>query len=92
MQTRNPFFDEAAKVMEQAMGLAQAAGEEARSALRAQGDRMAAELDLVRRDELDALRAVFTAEIADLRAEIAGLRAAARPSATPADATGSPPA
>ena len=75
MQTRNPFFDEAAKVMEQAIGLAQAAGEEARSALRAQGDRMAAELDLVRRDELEAMRAVLTAEIAALRAEVAALRA-----------------
>ena len=73
MQTRNPFFDEAAKVMEQAIGLAQAAGEEARSAVRAQGERMAAELDLVRRDELDALRAMFVAEIAELRAEIAAL-------------------
>ena len=74
MQSRNPFFDEAAKVMEQAIGLAQAAGEEAKSALRAQGDRMAAELDLVRRDELEAMRAVFTAEIAELRAELAALR------------------
>jgi BMFP domain-containing protein YqiC len=74
MQTRNPFFDEAAKVMESAIGLAQAAGEEARAALRAQGDRMAAELDLVRRDEMDALRAALTAEIAELRAELAQLR------------------
>ena len=79
MQTRNPFFDEAAKVMEQAIGLAQAAGEEARSAVRAQGDRMAAELDLVRRDELEAMRAVFTAEIAELRAEITALRQGASP-------------
>ena len=76
MQSRNPFFDEAAKVMEQAIGLAQAAGEEAKSALRAQGDRMAAELDLVRRDELEAMRAVFAAEIAELRAELAALRPA----------------
>ena len=74
MQSRNPFFDEAAKVMEQAIGLAQAAGEEAKSALRAQGDRMAAELDLVRRDELEARRAVFVAEIAELRAELAAMR------------------
>ncbi len=74
MQSRNPFFDEAAKVMEQAIGLAQAAGEEAKSALRAQGDRMAAELDLVRRDEMEAMRAVFAAEIAELRAEMAALR------------------
>ena len=83
MQSRNPFFDEAAKVMEQAIGLAQAAGEEAKSALRAQGDRMAAELDLVRRDEMEAMRAVFTAELAELRAELAALRPAAPVSISP---------
>ena len=83
MQSRNPFFDEAAKVMEQAIGLAQAAGEEAKSAFRAQGDRMAAELDLVRRDELEAMRAVFTAEIAELRAELAALRPAGPGSSAP---------
>ncbi len=83
MQSRNPFFDEAAKVMEQAIGLAQAAGEEARSALRAQGDRMAAELDLVRRDEMEAMRAVFAAEIAELRAELAALRPASPASISP---------
>jgi BMFP domain-containing protein YqiC len=74
MQTRNPFLDEAAKVMEGAMSLAQAAGEEARAAFRAQGDRMAAELDLVRRDEFDAMRAALSAEIAQLRAELATLK------------------
>ena len=83
MQTRNPFFDEAAKVMEQAIGLAQAAGEEARSALRAQGDRMAAELDLVRRDEMEAMRAALSAEIAELRAELAGRRATDPSAAAP---------
>jgi BMFP domain-containing protein YqiC len=77
MQTRNPFFDEAAKVMESAIGLAQAAGEEAKAALRSQGDRMAAELDLVRRDEMEAMRALLLGEIADLRAELAQLRAPA---------------
>ena len=83
MQTRNPFLDEAAKVMEQAMGLAQAAGEEARAAIRAQGDRMAAELDLVRRDELDALRAAITAELMELRTEIAALRTGVAPTVSP---------
>ena len=57
MQTKNPFLDEMAKAMEGAMSVAQAAGEEAKAAFRAQADRMAAELDLVRRDELDAVRA-----------------------------------
>jgi BMFP domain-containing protein YqiC len=74
MQTRNPFLDEAAKAVESVMGLAQAAGEEAKTAFRAQGDRWAAELDLVRRDELDAVKAALTAEIAALREEIAQLR------------------
>ena len=74
MQTKNPLFEEMAKAMESAVGLAQAAGEEAKTAFRAQGDRIAAELDLVRRDELDAMKAVLTAEIAGLREEIATLR------------------
>lgn len=77
MQTRNPFFEDVAKAMESAVGLAQAAGEEARSAFRAQGDRLVAEFDLVRRDELDALRDRFETEIATLRAEIATLKSAA---------------
>lgn len=73
MQTRSPFFEEVAKAVEGAMGLAQTAGEEARAAVRAQADRIAAELDLVRRDELEALRARFESEIAELRAELARL-------------------
>lgn len=70
MQTKNPILDEFAKLTTGAMGLAQAAGEEAKTAFRAQTDRMVAEMDLVRRDEFDALRT----EIAALRAEVAGLK------------------
>lgn len=73
MQTRNPILDEFAKAMETAMGLAQTAGDEAKTAIRAQADRFAAEMDLVRRDELDAVKDTLTAEIAVLRAEIARL-------------------
>ena len=73
MQTKNPILDEVAKAFESAMGLAQAAGEEAKSAFRAQGDRIAAEFDLVRRDELDAVRDTLMAEIASLKAEVARL-------------------
>lgn len=71
MQTQNPFLDEVAKLSTAAMGLAQAAGEEAKAAFRSQADRMVAEMDLVRREELDALKA----EIAALRAEIETLKA-----------------
>lgn len=77
MQTRNPLLDEFAKITTGAMGLAQAAGEEAKAAFRAQGDRFVAEMDLVRRDEFDALKA----EIASLRAEIATLKGTAKPAA-----------
>ncbi|WP_339915748.1 accessory factor UbiK family protein [uncultured Brevundimonas sp.] len=72
MQTRNPILDEFAKLTTGAMGLAQAAGDEAKAAFRSQTDRMAAEMDLVRRDEFDVLKA----EVAALRAELAALKGA----------------
>ena len=72
MQTQNPFLDEMAKLTTAAMGLAQAAGDEAKAALRSQADRIATEFDLIRRDEFEALKA----EIAALRAEVEALKAA----------------
>jgi BMFP domain-containing protein YqiC len=75
MQTQNPFLDEMAKLTTAAMGLAQAAGEEAKSAFRAQADKVAAEFDLIRREDFEALRA----EVAALRAELAALKAAGQP-------------
>ena len=73
MQTQNPFLDEFAKLTTAAMGIAQAAGDEAKAAFRSQADRIAAELDLVRREDFEALKA----ELAALRAEVASLRGAA---------------
>jgi BMFP domain-containing protein YqiC len=70
MQTQNPFLDEFSKLTNAAIGLAQAAGEEAKSAFRAQADRMASEFDLIRRDEFEALKAEITA----LRAEVEALK------------------
>ena len=90
MHTQNPLMDELAKITTAAMGLAQAASEEAKTAFRAQGDRLVAEFDLVRRDEFDALKA----EIAALRAELAALKpatAAAPKAAASAGAVGAKP-
>ena len=70
MQTQNPFLDEIAKLTTAAMGMAQTASEEAKSAFRAQADRAAAELDLIRREEFEALKA----EVAALRSELDALR------------------
>ena len=71
MQTKTPLFDEIAKAMENAMSMAASAGEEAKAAVRAQADRVATELDLVRRDEFDAMKTMLLGEIAKLRAELA---------------------
>ncbi len=70
MHTKSPLLDEFARLTTGALGLAQAAGDEARAAMRAQADKIAVEMDLVRKDELDALKA----EVSALRAEIAELR------------------
>jgi len=70
MQTQNPILDEISKLTTAAVGLAQAAGEEAKATMRAQLDRLAVEMDFVRRDEFEAARA----EIAQLREEIARLK------------------
>lgn len=83
MQARNPLLDEFAKLTTGAMGLAQAAGEEARTAFRAQADRFVADMDLVRRDEFDALKA----EIAALRTEVAALKSPAKTAKNPATGT-----
>jgi len=74
MHTRNPLLDQVTKLSVAAAGIAQAAGEEVRSAARAGTDRLAAEMDLVRRDEFDVLKD----EIAALRAEIERLKAEPR--------------
>ena len=87
MQTQNPFLDEMAKLTAAAMGLAQAAGDEAKSAFRSQADRMVAEFDLIRRDDFEALKA----EVAALRAEVAALRGAP-PSSSGAPASEAPSA
>jgi len=70
MQTQSPFADEFSKLTTAAIGLAQAAGEEAKAAFRAQVDRLVADMDLVRRDEFEAAKA----EIAALREELNRLK------------------
>ncbi|PLR24330.1 hypothetical protein SGCZBJ_13710 [Caulobacter zeae] len=96
MHSQNPFLDEFAKFTQAAMGIAQTAGDEAKTAFRAQADRWAAELDLVRRDDLEVLKA----QVAALQAEVAALKAekaapekvAAKPAAKKATPKGDKPA
>ena len=86
MQSRSPLFADFADLMSDAFSAAQAAGEEAKTVFRSQAERMAAELDLVSRDEFEAARAeadAARAEIESLTARIAALEAssAAKPAA-----------
>jgi BMFP domain-containing protein YqiC len=78
MQTQSSVFDDLARLMTGAMGMAQGASEEAKSFMRAQADRFVAEMDLVGRDEFEAVKqlaAEARAEADDLRARLAALEA-----------------
>jgi len=72
MQSQNPLLDEIAKAANAAVGLAQAAGDEAKAAFRSGVERMATDMDLIRRDEFEALKA----EVAQLHAAVAALKPA----------------
>ena len=87
MQTRNPFLDDISKLAQGAAGAAQAAGDEVRALFRSQGERMATDLDLVRREEVEALKTLartaieraeaLEARVAQLEARLGGAGAPA---------------
>ena len=56
MQTRNPFMDDFSKMFSGAASAAQAAGEEFRALIRSQMERFVADMDLAKRDEVEALK------------------------------------
>jgi BMFP domain-containing protein YqiC len=79
MQTQSSIFDDMAKLMTGAVGVAQGLGDEAKSFLRVQADRVVAEMDLVSRDEFEAMRSAALdakAEAAALSQRVAALEAA----------------
>lgn len=55
-QSSNPFLDEFARLMTDAAGLAQGARREFETFARGQGERLIAGMDLVTREEFDAVR------------------------------------
>lgn len=71
-------FDDLAKMMVGAMGMAQGMGQEAQGFLRSQADRFVAEMDLVSRDEFEAVKQIAAearAENEVLRDRLAALEA-----------------
>jgi BMFP domain-containing protein YqiC len=78
MQTTSSVFDDLARLMTGAMGLAQGAGDEAKSFMRTQADRFVAEMDLVSRDEFEAVKQLASearAEADMLKARVDALEA-----------------
>lgn len=78
MQTQSSVFDDLARLMTGAMGMAQGMNQEAKSFMRAQADRFVAEMDLVPRDEFEAVKAMAEAARAEadaLKARVAALEA-----------------
>ncbi len=57
-QTNNPFFDELAKMMTNAAGAAQGVRREFETMMKAQGERILSEMDVVRREEFEAVKAM----------------------------------
>ncbi len=78
-QTSNRLFDELAKVMTDAAGAAQSLKSEVETVMRAQGEKILREMDVVSREEFDAVRAMAEKarrENDELRARIEKLEAA----------------
>ncbi len=85
MQTRNPLLNDFAELMTDAVGAAQAMGEEAQAVFRAQMDRVVADMDLVSREEYEAVKASLADahdRIATLEARLEALEKAAKPKST----------
>jgi hypothetical protein len=79
-QTNNRFFDEAARLMNDAAGVAQGVRREFDTLLRSQAERILADLDVVRRDEFEAVKdmaRLAREENEALKARIAALEAKA---------------
>lgn len=57
-QTSNRLFDELAKVMTDAAGAAQGVRREVETVVRGQADRVMSEMDMVRREEFEAVKAM----------------------------------
>jgi len=77
MNQSNKFFDDLGRLMSDVAGVADGVRREAETAAKSQVQRFIADMDLVRREDFDALRElvqVQSEEIAQLRKELAAFR------------------
>ncbi len=68
MTKGNPLLDDVAKVMTGVIDAAQSAGEEVKTGFRAQGEKFVTEMDLARRDEVEALKTLAQTALSRIEA------------------------
>lgn len=86
-QGPNKIFDEFAKLMTDAAGVAQGARRELETAVKSQGERWVSQMDLVQRDEFETVKEMASKarlENEALRTEIEALKAQMKTSTKPA--------
>ena len=86
VQTTNRFFDEMARVMNDAAGAAQGVRREFETLFRTQAERVLRELDVVRREDFEAVKdmaRIAREESEALKARVAALEAALAKASTP---------
>lgn len=77
MSTTGRIFDDLGRLLNDAAGVADGVRREVETAVRTQAERLVADMDLVKREDFDALRELVQAqgeEIAQLRKELAAFR------------------
>jgi BMFP domain-containing protein YqiC len=85
-QTTNRFFDEMARLMNDAAGVASGVRREFDTVFRNQADRILRELDVVQREEFEAVKEMARLareEVEALKARVAALEARLGPGSTP---------
>lgn len=73
MQTKSAAFDDIANLMTNAFGAAKGVGDEVRAAARARADSFIADMDLVSRDEFEAVKTMAAnaqGEVVELKAQV----------------------
>jgi BMFP domain-containing protein YqiC len=83
-QTTNPFLDELSKLLTDAAGAAQGMRREVETLMKAQGERILRDMDVVQREEFEAVKEMaakardenerLSARVAELEGELARLR------------------
>jgi len=77
MSTSSRIFDDLGRLMNEAAGVADGVRREVETVIKSQGERIVADMDLVKREDFDALRELVQAqgeEIVQLRKELAAFR------------------